>query len=310
MIVAAARRVRSPDSLNQLVGLRATSSSRSTRSSSRPRRRKRRRMDGLDPSASTSSSPARVPRHRDGAVRRRRAHRQRVGAARGHRARRDRPPRSRRLVRRPARDPARLSVQALARRCSWPEEHSASRDAGASSCSTRPASCTGSTTTTASCSSTRRCCTTSASTSRTRATTGTPRTSSRTVGSAASTPEEILVLTALVRWHRRGEPKASDDLVGRARRRPARPRRRLAALLRIADGLDRSRKQVVDRVAGRSARRSCSLRLQHPAAIPSSSCGARGASASCSRRSSTASSSSPPTPRLTRWRSPRSRSRR
>ena len=63
-------------------------------------------------------------------------------------------------------------------------------------------------------------------------------------------PEEILLLTALVRWHRRGEPKANDDLVGELDD-DARDRvRRLTALLRIADGLDRSRKQVVTGLDG------------------------------------------------------------
>ena len=43
-------------------------------------------------------------------------------------------------------------------------------------------------------------------------------------------PEEILVLTALVRWHRRGEPKANDDLVGELDAEPRERVRRLAAL--------------------------------------------------------------------------------
>ena len=71
-------------------------------------------------------------------------------------------------------------------------------------------------------------------------------------------PEEILVLTALVRWHRRGEPKASDDLVGELDDRPRDRVRRLAAIIRIADGLDRSRKQVVtgDHGAGQPVTRA------------------------------------------------------
>jgi exopolyphosphatase/guanosine-5'-triphosphate,3'-diphosphate pyrophosphatase len=59
------------------------------------------------------------------------------------------------------------------------------------------------------------------------------------------TPEEVRVLAGVVRWHRRGEPKADDPLVGPLEG-PARERvRRLAALLRVADGLDRGRRQVV-----------------------------------------------------------------
>ena len=57
-------------------------------------------------------------------------------------------------------------------------------------------------------------------------------------------PAEIELLAAVVRWHRRGEPRVSDefplldaDAIERVRV--------LAALLRVADGLDRSRNQNV-----------------------------------------------------------------
>jgi exopolyphosphatase/guanosine-5'-triphosphate,3'-diphosphate pyrophosphatase len=57
-------------------------------------------------------------------------------------------------------------------------------------------------------------------------------------------PDEVELLAAIVRWHRRGDPRVSDefplldaDAVERARV--------LAAILRVADGLDRSRNQVV-----------------------------------------------------------------
>ena len=57
-------------------------------------------------------------------------------------------------------------------------------------------------------------------------------------------PAEIELLAAVVRWHRRGEPRVSDefplldaDAVERVRV--------LAAILRVADGLDRSRNQNV-----------------------------------------------------------------
>jgi exopolyphosphatase/guanosine-5'-triphosphate,3'-diphosphate pyrophosphatase len=58
------------------------------------------------------------------------------------------------------------------------------------------------------------------------------------------TPEEVQLLAALARWHRRGEPKATDDLplVDEARLAP------LVALLRLADGLDRGRAAAVDHV--------------------------------------------------------------
>jgi exopolyphosphatase / guanosine-5'-triphosphate,3'-diphosphate pyrophosphatase len=61
-------------------------------------------------------------------------------------------------------------------------------------------------------------------------------------------PEEVRILTATVRWHRRGDPKPTDDtmidLSPDARDRV----RKLTALLRIADGLDRGRHQIVSRV--------------------------------------------------------------
>lgn len=65
------------------------------------------------------------------------------------------------------------------------------------------------------------------------------------------TPASISVLTGLVRWHRRGDPKANDDLVGKLEPDQRDRVRRLAALLRIADGLDRGRKQIVTSVQAR-----------------------------------------------------------
>ena len=57
-------------------------------------------------------------------------------------------------------------------------------------------------------------------------------------------PDEVELLAAVVRWHRRGEPRVSDefpllDADGDGRVRA------LAAILRVADGLDRSRNQNV-----------------------------------------------------------------
>jgi exopolyphosphatase/guanosine-5'-triphosphate,3'-diphosphate pyrophosphatase len=64
-------------------------------------------------------------------------------------------------------------------------------------------------------------------------------------------PEEVRILTAIVRWHRRGDPKSSDetmiDLPADAQERV----RRLTALLRVADGLDRGRHQVVSNLTVR-----------------------------------------------------------
>jgi exopolyphosphatase/guanosine-5'-triphosphate,3'-diphosphate pyrophosphatase len=57
-------------------------------------------------------------------------------------------------------------------------------------------------------------------------------------------PEEVELLAALARWHRRGEPRISDEfpLLDAA---DVERLRVLVAILRVADGLDRSRNQVV-----------------------------------------------------------------
>ena len=65
------------------------------------------------------------------------------------------------------------------------------------------------------------------------------------------TPAAITELAALVRWHRRGDPKAKDDLVGGLDDEQRDRVRKLVAILRIADGLDRGRKQVVTAVSAR-----------------------------------------------------------
>jgi exopolyphosphatase/guanosine-5'-triphosphate,3'-diphosphate pyrophosphatase len=58
------------------------------------------------------------------------------------------------------------------------------------------------------------------------------------------TPEEVQLLAGLVRWHRRGDPRPTDELplVDEDRLRP------LTALLRLADGLDRGRAGAVEHV--------------------------------------------------------------
>jgi exopolyphosphatase/guanosine-5'-triphosphate,3'-diphosphate pyrophosphatase len=57
-------------------------------------------------------------------------------------------------------------------------------------------------------------------------------------------PDEVELLAALVRWHRSGDPRVSDEFPLLDARAIARLRA-LTALLRIADGLDRSREQNV-----------------------------------------------------------------
>jgi exopolyphosphatase/guanosine-5'-triphosphate,3'-diphosphate pyrophosphatase len=60
-------------------------------------------------------------------------------------------------------------------------------------------------------------------------------------------PEEVALLAALARWHRRGEPRATEEL-GPLGPGGEERLRKLTALLRIADGLDRSRGQAVDHI--------------------------------------------------------------
>jgi exopolyphosphatase/guanosine-5'-triphosphate,3'-diphosphate pyrophosphatase len=48
-----------------------------------------------------------------------------------------------------------------------------------------------------------------------------------------------------VRWHRRGEPKAGDSMYNALTDADLQRLRKLTAILRVADGLDRSRNQSV-----------------------------------------------------------------
>lgn len=64
-------------------------------------------------------------------------------------------------------------------------------------------------------------------------------------------PAAVTELTALVRWHRRGDVKKDDELVGELDDDQRTRVRKLEALLRLADGLDRGRKQVVSGVTAR-----------------------------------------------------------
>jgi exopolyphosphatase/guanosine-5'-triphosphate,3'-diphosphate pyrophosphatase len=61
-------------------------------------------------------------------------------------------------------------------------------------------------------------------------------------------PEEVDFLAALVRHHRRGEIKASEPRAAALDKNARERLRMLAALLRLADGLDRGRRGVVDKV--------------------------------------------------------------
>ncbi len=61
------------------------------------------------------------------------------------------------------------------------------------------------------------------------------------------TPEEVAMLAGMARWHRRGEPRETDE-VGTVGPGGEERLRKLTALLRVADGLDRSRSQAVDAI--------------------------------------------------------------
>jgi exopolyphosphatase/guanosine-5'-triphosphate,3'-diphosphate pyrophosphatase len=59
-------------------------------------------------------------------------------------------------------------------------------------------------------------------------------------------PSEVQFLAALVRHHRRGDPKPAEPRFGALTSTDRARVRKLAALLRVADGLDRGRRGVVD----------------------------------------------------------------
>src|SRR5262249_4119154 len=74
-------------------------------------------------------------------------------------------------------------------------------------------------------------------------------------------PREVALLAALARWHRRGEPRSTDEL-GPLGPGGGERLRKLAAILRIADGLDRSRSQAVDDIDVRVGPSLVMIRLQ------------------------------------------------
>jgi exopolyphosphatase/guanosine-5'-triphosphate,3'-diphosphate pyrophosphatase len=61
-------------------------------------------------------------------------------------------------------------------------------------------------------------------------------------------PDEVALLAALVRHHRRGDPKASEPRMAALDAEDRERVRKIVALLRVADGLDRGRQGVVERV--------------------------------------------------------------
>ena len=74
-------------------------------------------------------------------------------------------------------------------------------------------------------------------------------------------PDEIEVMALVARYHRRGAPRKSHDLLAALPRADRRAVRWLSAMLRVAESLDRSRAQLVDRVKMRRRGRHWILRV-------------------------------------------------
>jgi len=64
-------------------------------------------------------------------------------------------------------------------------------------------------------------------------------------------PREVQILAAITRWHRRGDPRVSEEHFGALDDDDRERVRALVALLRVADGLDRGRSQVVAGIEAR-----------------------------------------------------------
>jgi exopolyphosphatase/guanosine-5'-triphosphate,3'-diphosphate pyrophosphatase len=75
-------------------------------------------------------------------------------------------------------------------------------------------------------------------------------------------PGEVTFLAALVRHHRRGDPKPSEALYGALTHADRERVRKLAAILRVADGLDRGRRGVVRDVSAQITDNLVILRLR------------------------------------------------
>lgn len=75
-------------------------------------------------------------------------------------------------------------------------------------------------------------------------------------------PGEVTFLAALVRHHRRGDPKPSEALYGALNHADRERVRKLAAILRVADGLDRGRRGVVTDVSAQITDNLVILRLR------------------------------------------------
>lgn len=77
-------------------------------------------------------------------------------------------------------------------------------------------------------------------------------------------PDEIAFLAALVQHHRRGDPKASEPRFGALDANGRERLRRMAAILRVADGLDRGRRGAVTDLRARIGTDLVTLSLDAP----------------------------------------------
>ncbi|QXD14994.1 Ppx/GppA family phosphatase [Rhodocaloribacter litoris] len=75
-------------------------------------------------------------------------------------------------------------------------------------------------------------------------------------------PEEVAVIACVARYHRRAFPKKSHRVFGKLSKEHRRLVRQLAALLRLAEGLDRSHFQNVTRLDARLLDEALHLRLE------------------------------------------------
>jgi exopolyphosphatase/guanosine-5'-triphosphate,3'-diphosphate pyrophosphatase len=75
-------------------------------------------------------------------------------------------------------------------------------------------------------------------------------------------PDEVTLLAALVRHHRRGDPKSSEPLYGALSNQDRERVRKLAAIIRVADALDRGRRGVVRHLSAQITDNLVILRLR------------------------------------------------
>jgi exopolyphosphatase/guanosine-5'-triphosphate,3'-diphosphate pyrophosphatase len=74
-------------------------------------------------------------------------------------------------------------------------------------------------------------------------------------------PDEVEVIALVARYHRRGAPRKGHEVFAGLPRADRKAVRWLSAMLRVAESLDRSRAQLVERVTLRQRGRHWNLRV-------------------------------------------------